>query len=437
MQSECSLLDISAAFDKAKGQDWVTFPVHDQCSLSLEPFSTHIKDHTTAKPPRPWVLAVVDDGSRTWHYFDAGSLNEALAIKPMNPNNNEPVSKVHYIAIKRFHEGRFDSMFIATGNKGKVPKKVSAYITASSLDGGFKKLSEIKEAQAELADIYHKEGNKEETFYWRKLQFEMFPQDPESIGDYASCFFRGIGVPKDLEKAKELIERGLEIEPLAELYLLRAKIFKEEGNELLALADLEEAYESLDQLNKRNRNYVVVERAGVAWTFDRASSQERAEVLVKDLEGVLFDNDVAYYYLGFIYSLGWGNVAKDEKRAKVLLDTYITKQPQDGDGYWVLANLYVQQKRYKEAEENFKQALALLPEEADLLRDFGSMLVECRRFQEADTVLKKAFARSPGDQEIQTLLTTCKEGLESVRYRCETAFWNAVGAVRGLFSATE
>jgi Flp pilus assembly protein TadD len=81
--------------------------------------------------------------------------------------------------------------------------------------------------------------------------------------------------------------------------------------------------------------------------------------------------------------------------AKRLYEEMIQRHPKDPAGYHGLALLYAKQGQFKEAEPCFTRALALAPDEADLLGDMGYFCYLCSRSQEAERYLRRAMELEP------------------------------------------
>ena len=410
-------LDISAAYNMAPGQMLTTFPQDGECSLTLDKFSDLMKAHQDAQPPRPWVMAMVDDGSRTWHYFDAAILNVALAIKFENPNNHQPIRKVHYIALKSFNQ----YSYIGTTQNAVFPEKVSLSITASKLHSKPEEQKAISTAQGRLANIYSEnEQNAQEGFYWDKMRFEMFPNDPEAMGEYAAYLWRGTLIAKDLDRAKELLDCSLAIQSTPQFHVDRAEISFQKREYFSEREDLVTAYAKLDRFPNPIKKQIKLKRARCIYNHFFESTQF-ATSIVADLHEIRKDHFYASYILGRIYTDGWGEVAKDEQRAEELLTQYIQKCPHDDNGSWALAKLYTTQKKYDTAAEYFQTAIALQPNDFYTYQDFGEMLLDDGKVEDAHKMLTKALELNPESQIAKEKLEACKKVQESAGYRLKTA----------------
>jgi Flp pilus assembly protein TadD len=81
--------------------------------------------------------------------------------------------------------------------------------------------------------------------------------------------------------------------------------------------------------------------------------------------------------------------------AKRLYEEAIQRRPKDPAGYHGLALLYAKQGQFKEAEPCFARALALAPNQADLLGDMGYFCYLCSRNEEAERYLRRAVELEP------------------------------------------
>jgi Flp pilus assembly protein TadD len=81
--------------------------------------------------------------------------------------------------------------------------------------------------------------------------------------------------------------------------------------------------------------------------------------------------------------------------AKRLYEESIRRHPQDPAGYHGLALLYAKQSQFSQAEPYFMQALALAPNQADLLGDTGYFYYLSSRSQEAERYLRRAVELEP------------------------------------------
>jgi Flp pilus assembly protein TadD len=81
--------------------------------------------------------------------------------------------------------------------------------------------------------------------------------------------------------------------------------------------------------------------------------------------------------------------------AQRLYEESIRRHPQDPAGYHGLALLYAKQSQFSQAEPYFVQALALAPNQADLLGDTGYFYYLSSRSQEAERYLRRAVELEP------------------------------------------
>ncbi len=81
--------------------------------------------------------------------------------------------------------------------------------------------------------------------------------------------------------------------------------------------------------------------------------------------------------------------------ARRLYEETIQRHPKDPAGYHGLALLYAKQGQFKDAEPYFMRALALAPNQADLLGDIGYFCYLCSHSQEAERYLRQAVELEP------------------------------------------
>ena len=81
--------------------------------------------------------------------------------------------------------------------------------------------------------------------------------------------------------------------------------------------------------------------------------------------------------------------------AQRLYEESIRRHPQDPAGYHGLGLLYAKQSQFSQAEPYFMQALALAPNQADLLGDTGYFYYLSSRSQEAERYLRRAVELEP------------------------------------------
>lgn len=210
-------IDISKLYNMAPGQMFTKLPLgeEDTCPLSMETFSDHIKQHTEAKPSRPWVVAMVKTG-QVWKFFDAAMLNAALKNKMENPLNREPIEQVHYIAIKNLQKTTFvrtlDADDFDEDPETEDLDYVDNYIEASQIQEDEESIEGAVEAQETIRGVLYDEDNdQEEVFYWATIRMEMSPNDFNAVQHVAWHYLFGHGVKKDVAKAQDLFVRALSL----------------------------------------------------------------------------------------------------------------------------------------------------------------------------------------------------------------------------------
>ncbi len=90
------------------------------------------------------------------------------------------------------------------------------------------------------------------------------------------------------------------------------------------------------------------------------------------------------------------------------------------------------QRRLKEAEEEFRKGMALLPEHAPLVGSLASLLVEEQRFEEAGPLLKRARELDPGDMRLVLLQGRCHQGSGDIDSALE--LWGSVSKQSDVYA---
>jgi tetratricopeptide (TPR) repeat protein len=86
---------------------------------------------------------------------------------------------------------------------------------------------------------------------------------------------------------------------------------------------------------------------------------------------------------------------KDEAKAEKYLISALSQDPEWGEAYLALANLYLKRGNSREAIANLKKAISLFPQRADLHYDLGVLYEGEGRVDEAAPEMKKAVERDP------------------------------------------
>ena len=85
----------------------------------------------------------------------------------------------------------------------------------------------------------------------------------------------------------------------------------------------------------------------------------------------------------------------DLDQAVKMLDALLEKEPDNDAAYWMRANGYHRQKKYRKAETDYKRVIALMPEMADGYLNLGWLLIETGRKDEAWEYCRKAHELAP------------------------------------------
>jgi tetratricopeptide (TPR) repeat protein len=86
---------------------------------------------------------------------------------------------------------------------------------------------------------------------------------------------------------------------------------------------------------------------------------------------------------------------KDEAKAEKYLISALSQDPEWGEAYLALANLYLKQGKSREAIANLKKAVSFFPQRADLHYNLGVLYEGEGRVDKAVSELKKAVEQDP------------------------------------------
>ncbi|WP_448700844.1 tetratricopeptide repeat protein [Mucilaginibacter sp. AW1-3] len=155
--------------------------------------------------------------------------------------------------------------------------------------------------------------------------------------------------------------------------------------------------------------FLLVVMAAVAQT-----SQEKAKTLVKD--GVALHNagkfteaiekydqaikvapgyDTAYFEKGFTLSTGGGK----PKEAVRVLEKLLKINPQYGEAYDLLGTIYAEDKQTDKAIEYYTKGIEAAPKNKDLHFGLGKLYIDQKKFAEAEACLINAIKIDPKDAD--------------------------------------
>ena len=126
----------------------------------------------------------------------------------------------------------------------------------------------------------------------------------------------------------------------------------------------------------------------IATESDATPARKRAQIRL----------DLAVDY----FNRGQTTIALDELKRAIVTD------PTYGEAYNLRGLVYMRLDDPKLAEDSFRRAMALKPRDGGILHNYGWMLCQQRRYPEADQVFKQALAIPLYGEKAKTLMT---EGL--------------------------
>ncbi len=107
----------------------------------------------------------------------------------------------------------------------------------------------------------------------------------------------------------------------------------------------------------------------------------------------------------------------------------LEKDPQNGEGWSLLAHAYIELRQHKEADVAFAKAAALLPPNADMLADWADahVVANDRHWDnKAAELVKKALAVDP--KHLKALALAGSEAFDGKHYKEAIAFWKRMQA---------
>ena len=106
-------------------------------------------------------------------------------------------------------------------------------------------------------------------------------------------------------------------------------------------------------------------------------------------------NDIEYWQ-GYAH-----RAAGTFDRARVFLEKFLAKNPDNVDGLASLGYVAIEQGRLEEAEAPLKHALSIDPDNVSVLYDYARLALKERNFAEAVTRLKRVVSKSPSHTAAQ------------------------------------
>ncbi len=159
--------------------------------------------------------------------------------------------------------------------------------------------------------------------------------------------------------------------------------------ELARHGDAGQALEAVNTLLDSHPGYVPAWKLKGSLLEDAKRQAEAAEAYEKGLKFAPSDPDLLYK-VG-VYQL----VAGDRDRAATLLDHYVRLQPQDGDGFYYLAQAYHLSKQDERALGAIRSCLKLKPKDPAVWQKYGELLVSTGDGENGFAWLQKAFQANP------------------------------------------
>lgn len=156
-------------------------------------------------------------------------------------------------------------------------------------------------------------------------------------------------------------------------------------------SEAEELYNKAIELNPRN-DFAYF---GLGWTYRMEGKFLRAEELIAKAIELNPRNDWAYIILG---DINWSFRGRPHEISEGLFRRAIELNPEkDAWAYNRLGYVLLQRGRFSEAEEIYRKAIKIRPQEERAYIELGMAYQSQGRFMEAEKLYKKAIELSPGN----------------------------------------
>ena len=159
--------------------------------------------------------------------------------------------------------------------------------------------------------------------------------------------------------------------------------------ELAQHGESERALEAVNRVLVAHPSFVPAWKLKGSLLEDAKRQPEAAEAYEKGLKLAPSDPDLLYK-VG-VYRL----VAGDRERATTLLEEYVRRQPQDGDGFYYLAQAYHLSKQDERALSAIRTCLKLNPKQPAVWQKYGELLVSSGDGENGFAWLQKAYQADP------------------------------------------
>jgi tetratricopeptide (TPR) repeat protein len=163
-------------------------------------------------------------------------------------------------------------------------------------------------------------------------------------------------------------------------------------------------------------------------TQSAIEAYKQAIKLSPDLPEPHFRLGIAYALLELQYQQS-GTIDPDNPDARVktrsqkafekAVETYkkwLKANPKDDMAHYNLARTYNKVDKIDEAEEEFREAVKLKPDDADYQTELGGVLVKLAQYHEAIVALKKVIELDPANERAATLLEDAEAGQKRLDY---------------------
>ena len=219
---------------------------------------------------------------------------------------------------------------------------------------------------------------------------EAEPSEREMAEGYMTYFEELSNVPYFLDSAAAHLSRARRVEPIEEL-----------APSLVRLFYLQRDYDALVRLSREVDRDDITE----AWTLYRIGEayEKTGDVHTAStyFEGAVRE---APYHLRFINRLGMSYVSTQRFDLAVsIFDRLLSENPKYGDGYNNRGFARAMQGDAKGAEEDFKRAIALNPDETQALANIASLYLNTGRAEDARTYARRLRELEPGNENYQRL----------------------------------
>lgn len=169
--------------------------------------------------------------------------------------------------------------------------------------------------------------------------------------------------------------------------------YRLEGKKLYADGKYEKAIRSYEKALEINPDYDTV-MLNIGMCYWRLNDCQKAQEYFRNTIEINAQYDKAYINLGRVLTSPESKLNNFNKGIKHARNDTIK-----GLGYKLIGDVYIKQKRYRLALENYNESLSLFPEKIDLLRMCGTLNSKLLEFSKANELHKKAINLAPNEPE--------------------------------------